>query len=262
MKPLSFLCFTAVVALSGCRLQIQHGLDERSANEIQSVLVERGIEARKVQEPGKKPTWAVEVADDRATDAVRVLSELGLPRPKAEGFAELFGKGSLVPSPTEERALYVQALSGELARTLEAVDGVAGARVHLVVPPPSRPGMPPVVAKAAAYLRVYPGRARELEPQRDQLSALIAGSVEGLTPEAVTLVIDEVTSTVVVSPSRTEGASQMTRLRVLVATFGGAVVLLAAISIALAWRLRRPPVPARAAAAPRPTVATAARKVA
>ncbi|MDQ3263334.1 MAG: flagellar M-ring protein FliF [Myxococcota bacterium] len=250
----------AVLWLAGCSTQIQHGLDERAANELQTVLLERGFEPRKVLEPGKKPTWAIEVDEDRAPDAVRVLSELGLPRPAAQGFSELFGKGSLVPTPTEERALYIQALSGELARTLEGVEGVTGARVHLVVPASPRPGAPAVASKAAAYLRVRAGRAAELNGMREQLAGLIAGSVEGLSPDSVSLVIDEVTATVVATPAQ---APPNQRVRVLLATFGGAVVLLAATAILLALRLRsaRPPellpVPA-----PRPSVSTAARKVA
>jgi len=250
----------AAVCLSACSTQIQHGLDERAANELQTVLVERGFQPRKVLEPGKKPTWAIEVSEDRASDAVRVLSELGLPRPRSQGFSELFGKGSLVPTPTEERALYVQALSGELAQTLEAVEGVTGARVHLVVPAAPRPGAAPVASKAAAYLRVRPGRAAELNGMRDQLAELIAGSVEGLSPEAVALVIDEVTTTVVARPVE---PAPPPRFRVLLATFGGAVVLLAVVAIVLAMRLKNSrPLGSQPAPSARPSVSTAARKVA
>jgi type III secretion protein J len=32
---------------AGCSARVQHGLDERQANEIQTVLVERGFRARK-----------------------------------------------------------------------------------------------------------------------------------------------------------------------------------------------------------------------
>ncbi|MGZ6071930.1 MAG: flagellar M-ring protein FliF, partial [Myxococcaceae bacterium] len=45
----------------GCSAQVQHGLDERQANEIQTVLLERGFGARKRVEEGRPPTWAVEV---------------------------------------------------------------------------------------------------------------------------------------------------------------------------------------------------------
>jgi type III secretion protein J len=192
-----FLPRALVVALVGCLLgcqaRIQHGLDERQANELLTVLADRGITAEKVQEDGKKPTWSIEVGRDQAASAVRVLAELDLPKHPAPGFSEVFGQGSLVPTPTEERAMYVQALSGEVARTLESLEGVVSARVHLVLPPPSRPGSPaPFLAKASAFLRVRPGARERLGSQDKALRELVSGSVEGLNPDMVTLLLDEI----------------------------------------------------------------------
>ena len=172
---------------------LQHGLDERQANEIQTVLVERGFRARKAVEEGRPPTWAVEVESADAADAVRVLAELGLPRARPAGVRELLKPG-LVPDPVEQHALLVEAQSGELARTLEAVDGVVSARVHLVRPQPTRTGVPGATAKAAVYLRAQPAAAVHLRAMGDELRALVAGSVEGLEPGAVTLVVSEVVS--------------------------------------------------------------------
>jgi type III secretion protein J len=179
----------------GCAARVQHALDERQANEIQTVLVERGFRARKVVEDGRPPTWAVEVPSSDAADAVRVLAELGLPRARPAGVRELLKPG-LVPDPLEQHALLLEAQSGELARTLEAVDGVVSARVHLVRPQPSRAGAPPAPTKAAVYLRAQPAAAAHLQAMRDELRALVAGSVEGLEPAAVTLFVSEVVSTV------------------------------------------------------------------
>src|SRR5690349_5621029 len=105
------LWLVAALWLAGCSTQIQHGLDEKQANEMQTALAGRGIQAQKVAEQGKKPTWAIEVDDDRAAEAVRVLTELGLPRARPQGFEEVFGKSSLVPTATEERVKYEEALS-------------------------------------------------------------------------------------------------------------------------------------------------------
>jgi type III secretion protein J len=205
-----------------------------------------------VMEPGKKPTWSIEVDDDQAPDAVRLLSELGLPRAHTEGFGEVFGKGSLVPTPTEERALYLEALSGELARTLEALDGVVSARVHLVLPAAARPGQPNAPSKAAAFLKVRPREGEQLQQQRAEIKALIAGGVEGLSPEAVTLVIAEI-STQVPPPPKMPSPAQ--RLRVLVVALGVAVSVLAVVMVVLTLRLRQlrvrearpraPPTPAK-----------------
>ena len=189
------LAFVLGVLAVGCSAEVQHGLDERQANEIQTVLLERGFRARKRVEEGRPPTWAVEVEPADAADAVRVLAELGLPRPRPAGVRELLKPG-LVPDPLEQHALLLEAQSGELSRTLEGVDGVVSARVHLVRPQPTRAGVPPAPTKAAVYLRVQPAAAAHLAVRRDELRALVAGSVEGLEPAAVTLVLSEVVTTV------------------------------------------------------------------
>jgi type III secretion protein J len=184
-----------VGVVAGCTARVQTGLDERQANEIQTVLVERGFQARKIVEDGRPPTWAVEVDPADAADAVRVLAELGLPRTRPAGVRELLRPG-LVPDPVEQHALLLEAQSGELARTLEAVDGVVSARVHLVRPQPTRTGAPGAPTKASVYLRAQPAAAAHLETMREELRALVAGSVEGLEPGAVTLVVSEVVSSV------------------------------------------------------------------
>jgi len=228
----------AVLLFSACTGEpIQHGLDERQANEIQSVLVERGLTAEKVMEPGRKPTWSIEVPQEQATDAVRILSELGLPRPGAKGISDVFGNGGLVPSPTEERALYLEAISGELSRTLESVDGVVSARVHLVLPPPPRPGAAPMAAKASAFLKVRPGMVDRVNHLKEDLRALVAGGVENLSAEQVTLVVSEVATAVPARPATTEGRASP--LRVAVMALGGTVTLLSLALVWLALRLRR-----------------------
>ncbi|HSP80092.1 MAG TPA: flagellar M-ring protein FliF [Myxococcaceae bacterium] len=257
--------FLLLLCTTACRERIQHGLDERQANELQTVLVERGLDARKVPEAGKKPTWAIEVTEEQSSDAVRILAELGLPRPASEEGCDVFGGGGLVRSPVEEQLCRVRVMERELEKTLQTVEGVILARVHLVVPPPPRPGQQAVPSKASAMLRVAPGHSGQVKNSRELLRALIAGGVEGLSAEAVSLMVDEV-STRVVAPM--PGSSPLARLRVLLAVLSLAVTGLSVALILLTLRLRHyraraqakptaPPAPAR------PVVAAgAARKVA
>lgn len=236
MSTLKRIAFVASMVLLGCQAKIQHGLDERQANEILSVLIERGFDAKKVSEAGKKPTWAIQVPDGQATDAVRILAELGLPRPKVPTTMDVLGQGGLVPTPTEERQRQVVGLAGDIAATLETFDGVTSARVHLVLPSPARPGQMQGQAKAAAFLRVRPGAADRVNMARDQLRALIAGSVEGLSPEAVTLVVNEV-ATSVASPE--PHLSHQGRLRILVLGLGVTTSVLALGVLGLTIRMRQ-----------------------
>lgn len=256
--------FILLLCATGCRERIQHGLDERQANELQTVLVERGLDARKVPEAGKKPTWAIEVVEEQASDAVRILAELGLPRPMSEQGCDVFG-GGLVRTPVEEQLCRVRVMERGLEKTLQTVEGVLIARVHLVVPPPPRPGQQAVPAKASAMLRVAPGHAEQIKGSREVLRSLIAGGVEGLSLDAVSLMVDEV-STRVVAP--TPAGSPLTRLRVLLAVLALFVTGLSVGLILMTLRLRHyravaetkpaaPPAPTRPVVTPGP-----ARKVA
>jgi type III secretion protein J len=176
---------------AGCWTEVQRGLEEAEANELQTVLNERGLPSRKVLQGGKHPTWSIEVEEARAPEALRALAEVGLPRKKPPGFSEVFSRSSLVPTPSEERAHYLQAQAGELSRTLEELRGVVRARVHLVLARPARGGEAAVTPKASALLRVRAGEGARLQAQSAELQALIAGGVEGLSAEEVSLFIEE-----------------------------------------------------------------------
>lgn len=257
------LIAAAFLFLSACSSQIQHGLDERDANEIVSVLVSRGFDAKKVPEKGKKPTWAIEVSDESATEALRVLTELKLPRPQRLKTQALAQSSGLIETPAAEKLRQLEAQEGDIEESLETMDGVASASVELVVPPAPRPGQPPTPSKASALLRVHPAALERLQQQRAELRALVAASVDGLKPDDVVLVIDQVTLEPLAAPASPEknGAG----LRVLVVAMGATVSILAGVLMFLAWRLsvakkRAKQQPAPATAAP-PVPASPSRPV-
>ncbi len=248
--PHRIVLFMLLFALVGCQARIQGGLDEAEANELQTLLLESGFQARKVPEQGKKPTWAIEVDEDQAAAAVRILTELGLPRKKAGGFDSV--ETGLVATPAQERVSHLNALSEELEMTLQSVSGVTMARVHLVVPPPARPGQTPGLAKASAMVRVRPGHGSRVKGLGDELRILIAGSVEGLSPDNVSLVVNEVVSTVSVPEG---GMTLEQRLRFVVIGLGALVSVLALllVFVALKWRGAQALAAAAVAAPPAPT---------
>ena len=101
------------------------------------------------------------MAHGDGTRAVDLLAALGLPRDKRRGFAETYGQPSLIPTPSEERARYLDATAGEIERTLETVEGVVSARVHLVLEetdPLAVDAKPKSAARAAVLLKARPGR--------------------------------------------------------------------------------------------------------
>jgi type III secretion protein J len=221
------------VLVLGCQARVQGGLDEAEANEIQSLLIEGGFDARKVPEPGKKPAWAIEVDPERARDAARVLTDLGLPRKKLTGLDSV--QTGLLATPSQERLSELHARSDELVLTLQSIAGVTLARVHLVIPPPPRPGQPPGHPKAAAMLRVRPGHGPRVRALQSELRTLISGSVEGLAPDDVSLLFDEVAAAA--APPGQPGRRAQ-RVRYLVIGLGTLVSVLALLLVNVGLRMR------------------------
>ena len=228
----SFL-ITAALFFCACSTQIQHGLDERDANEIVSALVARGFEVKKVPEKGKKPTWAIELEDAQATEAMRVLNELKLPRPARLKTQTLAQNVGLIDTPSAERLRQLEAQEGDIEESLETMDGVASVNVELVVPAPPRPGQVAVPSKASVLLRVQPIALEKLQMQRGELRALVAAAVDGLNPDDVVLVIDPVTIPIV--PAKEETSSGM---RPLVIVLGLSLSVVAMLVVFLSWQLR------------------------
>lgn len=228
----------AIIALvlSGCRSQIQHGLDEHDANEAVAALVARGFDAKKVAEKGKKPTWAIDLDDDHATDALRVLAELKLPRPARMTTRDVTAAAALIETPGAERLRQLEALEGDIEQMIEGMDGVASAGVELAVPAPARPGQTPVPSKASALIRVHPEALERLTRQRDAIRALIAGAVEGLKADDVVVLVDPVTSQV---PVPELPAPPIHRLRAIIVTLGLSMSLLAAALVTIVLKARR-----------------------
>jgi flagellar M-ring protein FliF len=126
------------------------------------------------------------VAAEQVAQVKVDLAAEGLPAKGGKGF-ELFDTSALSTTPLAERVNFVRALQAELAKTIMQLDSVASARVHIVLPDQSpfiREQMP---AKASIMLRLRPGAVLS-RTTSSGIIALVARSVEGLTPENVTLV--------------------------------------------------------------------------
>jgi type III secretion protein J len=224
-----------VIALAGCgREELFHRLDEPQANEVLVALDEGGIAARKEREDGSDGGWTVSVASPDAAPAHRLLAARDLPRERPPGFGEVFAKASMVPTPVEEHALYLHALAGELARSVEAIDGVVGARVHLGLaqPDPLRPGER--APRAAVLVRCRPAACGTVRGLEAGVRSLVAGAADGLRPDAVAVVISEAAETASPSPDRRR------RSPILLAVAATAALAAAAVGGAgLRTRLRR-----------------------
>lgn len=180
----------ACALAAGCSAEVVHGLSEPQANQVVSVLSENGIPASTSREEGgRTERWTVSVAPDDRARSLAVMRENGLPRSSGRGLAEVFPKPSLIPTLTEERAMMMQALMGELERTLETIDGVTLARVHIVLPAADGGLSPSRVpaASAAVLLKTRPHAFVD----RAAVRRLVARGIESLKEENVTVELFE-----------------------------------------------------------------------
>lgn len=183
--------------LAGClKQELQTGLSEAEAQEIIVLLKDHNFEATRTAAGGDNqtaPTWTVYVrgGSQNLFSAWRILQENGLPREKSVGLEQVFSNSGLIPTASEEKARLIVGLSGDIQKTLESVNGVVDARVHIVLPENS-----PLVDKAewkpttASVLVKYQGADVPLE--NEEIQRLVANGVEGLQTENVAVVFKKV----------------------------------------------------------------------
>jgi flagellar M-ring protein FliF len=126
------------------------------------------------------------VPADRAAELRLRMAVQGLPLGGGVGF-EVFDKTAFGVSDFTQRLNYQRALQGELARTIGQLREVARARVHLVLPQASLFAEKERPASASVFLKLQPGAQLGREQVRG-IVHLVASSVEGLSPERITVV--------------------------------------------------------------------------
>jgi flagellar M-ring protein FliF len=128
----------------------------------------------------------VEVPQDRVYAARLQLAAQGLPRGGSLGF-EIFDRPSFTTTELVQRVNVQRALAGELVRSIETLEEIESARVHLVIPQERLFTDSAPVPSAAVVVRLRPGAALTAVQVR-AIRHLVANSVEGLSPERVTIV--------------------------------------------------------------------------
>src|SRR5262249_42757446 len=107
-------------------------------------------------------------------------------------------------TPFTEHVNYLRALQAELARTIMQIDPVTAARVHIVRPDPSPFIREQKPTTASVMLRLRPGSTLSRNIAAGIVS-LVSRSVEGLTPDNVTLV--DANGRLLSDPHAAEGGS-------------------------------------------------------
>jgi flagellar M-ring protein FliF len=129
---------------------------------------------------------AILVPEPVVHEARLKLAAQGLPKGGNVGF-ELMENQKLGVSQFLEQVNFQRALEGELARSIESLDSVAGARVHLALPKASVFVRDQQKPTASVILNLRPGRILDNE-QVSAIVHLVASSVPELPPKGVTII--------------------------------------------------------------------------
>lgn len=169
--------------LVGCQKSLRDDLSESEADDVVALLQQEGIAASKKR--GESGDWSIIIDEDSEADAERLTHLYGAPRSPHATVAEIFPGTGLLPSELEEHARYAFALGHELARTIEQIDGVLAARVHVAMPAPNprqREQPPPT---ASVFVR-YRSDQR-IDMMKNQIRTLVARALPGADAEAISV---------------------------------------------------------------------------
>lgn len=133
-----------------------------------------------------RTTGALSVSGDDYYQAKMLLASQGLPKSAPDG-NELISNLPLGASRAVEGERLRGARELDLARTIEAIDAVQSARVHLAVEAPSVFLRDRSKRSASVMLNLAPGRTLS-DAQVQAIVHLVASSVPGLSPDGVSVV--------------------------------------------------------------------------
>lgn len=154
------------------------GLDSKDASDVVSKLKSQGVNYKLTGDGGTLMVPASKVYDLRLA-----MSAAGLPKGGVVGY-EILDKQGLTASEFSQQVGYQRALEGELTRTLMAMHGMESVTVHLGIPQDqlfsdnTQQPRASVLVKTAAPMDY---------DTVDSIVHLVASSVPGLQPEAVTV---------------------------------------------------------------------------
>jgi flagellar M-ring protein FliF len=129
---------------------------------------------------------AIMVPADRVHDARLKLASQGLPRGGNVGF-ELMENQKFGTTQFQERLNFQRGLEGELARSIQALDAVTSARVHLALPAQNGFLREQQKPSASVLLTLHPGHTLDRQ-QVAGILHLVASSVPNMGPKQVSIV--------------------------------------------------------------------------
>lgn len=156
-------------------------VSDKDGGEIVAALQQQNIPYKFAEGGG-----AILVPSTHVYEARLRLASQGLPKGSLVGF-ELMENPKFGTSQFAEQINYQRALEGELARSVQALAAVAGARVHLALTKPTVFYREQQKASASVLINLHPGRTLDPE-QVNAIAHLVSSSVPNLSVKDVSII--------------------------------------------------------------------------
>lgn len=173
------------LGLAGCQESLFSNLNESEANEIYAVLEQNRIFA--TRKTIADDLYAINVEKNKIGQAIRVLSNHGLPRKKYSSLGDLFSDESVVKTPFEQQVRFIHGTSQEISASLSQVRGVVTARVHIKLPGQIKKFDQPQKSGASVLILHHPDVS--LTDKVPEIKLFVANAVSDLTYENVSVTL-------------------------------------------------------------------------
>ena len=128
----------------------------------------------------------VYVEEEKVYSLRLTIAAEGLPTGDQAGYS-ILDEESFGSSPFKQRVNYIRALEGELAKSIQLIEGIVSARVHVVKPQGRVFSGKQSRATASVILQLRAGK-RMTATNIAAIINLVAGAIEGLEPQNVVVV--------------------------------------------------------------------------
>lgn len=154
---------------------------------VDSAAVITKLKEKKIKYEVRGEGSAIAISPPEMVHELRMeMAGEGVPKGGVVGL-EIFESANLGTTTFQEKIKFQRAIQGELERTISSLQAVSGARVHIAQPEKSVFAKKGAEPTASVMLQLQPGAELE-KKQIKGITNLVAGSVEGLKPENVTII--------------------------------------------------------------------------
>jgi flagellar M-ring protein FliF len=188
LAVVGFLIFLVIVSTAEDKSYgykpLFEGVPYQEAGKVVEALKQNGIEYSIEEKNNNLAT--IKVANEDLPKARIHVSELGLPKDTRVGF-ELFNEQEFGATDFDQKIKYLRAIEGELSKTIELLDPISSAKVHIALPQDSLFVARQVKPTASVVISLR--ESMILQPKQVKgIQHLVASSVPKLSPEDVSIV--------------------------------------------------------------------------